>query len=107
MFRLLVASLIASTGLIFSTVEASDPTTEEPFKSSPRMRNNPGQLEMMRNNQLQSLSSTGSTTTGNSPSSPAMFMSPNMGNNLMSAPEPPKPISICWVVDKETVCIGG
>ena len=94
MFRLLIVSLITSTGLTVSTVEAGDYASE--------------QLEMMRNNQFESLSTPEPTIIGNSPSSPAIFTppSPVMGSNILSAPEPPKPISICWVVDNETICLG-
>ena len=107
MLRLFIASLITSTGLMVSAVDAGDYASE--------------QLEMMRDNQFESLSTSGSTSTfgngassgstttfSNGPSSPAMFTpsSPNMGSNMLQAPEPPKPISICWVVDQETICVG-
>ena len=91
MFRLLVASVIASTGLIISTVEAGNHASE--------------QLDRMISDQLESFTSTGSSTSVNGHSSPAMLMPPP--NPIIKAPAPHKPMNICWVVDKETICIGG
>ena len=108
MFRLLVASMVASTGLIVSTVEAGEYVSE--------------QLDMMRSNQLESLSTTGSTTSFNGPSSSSStlgsttsFSSPssppamNMpySSSMTTSPQPYTPMKICWMVLEDQICSGG
>ena len=92
MFRLLLATMIASTGLIVSSVEAGDYGSEG--------------SEMMGNNQFESLSTTGSTTGFNGPSSPVMFMPPRPANPIIKAPQPPQSMKICWMVLEDQVCSG-
>ena len=89
MFRLLLASMVASTGLIVSTVEASDYASE--------------QLEMMRSKQIES-----STTSIKSPSSPAMYVPPRpTPNPIINAPQPTNTMKICWMVLEDQICSGG
>ena len=118
--------MVASTGLVISTVEAGEYVSE--------------QLDMMRSNQLESLSTTGSTTSFNggtssssstvgsttsfnggtssssstigsttsfnSPSSPPAMNMPN-SNSMTIAPQSYKPMKICWMVLEDQICSGG
>ena len=93
MFRLLLATMVASTGLIVSSVEAGDYGSEG--------------YEMTGSNQLESLSTTGSTTGFNGTSSPAMYMPPRPTPNLIiNPPQPPQSMKICWMVLEDQVCSG-
>ena len=93
MFRLLLATLVASTGFIVSSVEASDYGSEG--------------SETMGNNQFESLSTTGSSTGLNVPSSPAMYMPPRpTANPIINAPQPPQTMKICWMVLEDQICSG-
>ena len=85
--------MIASTGLIVSSVEAGDYGSEG--------------SEMMGNNQFESLSTTGSTTGFNGASSPVMFMPPRpTANPIIKAPQPPQAMKICWMVLEDQICSG-
>ena len=85
--------MVASTGLIVSTVEAGDFGSEG--------------SEMMGSNQFESLSTTGSTTGFNGPSSPAMYKPPGpTPNPIINAPQAPQSMKICWMVLEDQVCSG-
>ncbi len=88
MFRLLLTTMVASTGLIVSPVEASDYASE--------------QLDMMRSKQIES-----STSSVKGPSSPVMYMPPGPTlNPIIKAPQTPKTMKICWMVLEDQICSG-
>lgn len=85
--------MVASTGLIVSTVEASDYGSEG--------------SGMMGSNQLEPLPTTGSTNGFNGASSPAMYMPPSPAPNpIINAPQTPQTMKICWMVLEDQICSG-